>query len=95
MSSGAHEVVLVAGADGRPTPVVCSRAGEPLDPHRWASAVRDQPPLAPPQQWRWEDLPKTATWKVRRLALADLLAECEAAGPEHRETEPASHHSIR
>lgn len=73
------EVVLVAGAEGLPIPVVCTRGGEPLDPSRWASAVRDQPPLAPAQQWRSEDLPKTATWKVRRLALADLLSELQDA----------------
>ena len=73
------EVVLVVGADGRSTPVVCTRGDHPLDLSRWAEAVRDQPPLAPPLQWRWEDLPKTATWKVRRLALSEVLADRFAA----------------
>lgn len=68
-----REVVLVADADGRPTPVVCTRGDVPLDPGRWEAACADLPPLAPPRQWRWEDLPKTATWKVRRLALHDLV----------------------
>lgn len=71
----AIEVVLVAGPDGRATPVVATRGDLPLDPRRWDAAVTDLPTLAPPHQWRWDDLPKTATWKVRRLALAELLTQ--------------------
>lgn len=67
------EVVLVSGPDGRPTPVACTRGDIPIDAARWATACRDLPPLAPVRQWRWDDLPKTATWKVKRFDLRDLL----------------------
>ena len=36
-------------------------------------ATADLPPMAEPIQWRIEDLPQTATTKIKRLELARLL----------------------
>jgi acyl-coenzyme A synthetase/AMP-(fatty) acid ligase len=67
------EVVIVPGADGSAVPVVCTRDGKPIDPDEWNAATADLPPMAEPIQWRIEDLPQTATTKIKRLELARLL----------------------
>ena len=69
------EVIIVPGDGGAPVPVVCTRDDRPLDPERWRAAVADLPALAEPVQRRLEELPHTATTKVKRLELARLLAE--------------------
>ncbi|MEU9335497.1 AMP-binding protein [Streptomyces sp. NPDC048290] len=69
------EVIIIPGTDGRPVPVVCTRDDKPLDRVRWQSAVTGLPPMAEPVQWRLEDLPQTATTKIKRLELARRLAE--------------------
>jgi acyl-coenzyme A synthetase/AMP-(fatty) acid ligase len=68
------EVVIVPGADGAAIPVVCTRDGRPLDQRAWQAAAADLPPMGEPIQWRIEDLPHTATTKIKRLELARLLA---------------------
>jgi fatty acid CoA ligase FadD22 len=40
----------------------------------WQKAVRELPELAAPVQCRWDDIPHTATWKVKRREAARLLA---------------------
>ncbi|MFD5761682.1 long-chain acyl-CoA synthetase, partial [Streptomyces sp. NPDC127044] len=70
-----REVVIVPGADREPVPVVCVRGERPLDPARWREATADLPPLAEPRQWRFEELPMTATWKVKRVEITRMLAE--------------------
>lgn len=74
------EVILVRGADGRPVPVVSTRDDKPLDRVRWEAAVADLPPMAEPVQWRLDDLPQTATTKIKRLELARILAGSAKAG---------------
>ncbi|TDC84227.1 acyl-CoA synthetase [Micromonospora sp. KC606] len=69
------EAILVPGPDGRAVPVVCTRDDEPLDRDRWDAAVAGLPSMADPVQWRLEDLPHTATTKIKRLELARLLTE--------------------
>ncbi|WP_171169695.1 class I adenylate-forming enzyme family protein [Streptomyces sp. I05A-00742] len=71
------EIVIVPGADGRAVPVVCTRGDEPLDPAAWRAATEGLPPMANPVQWKRDELPQTATTKIKRLELARLLA----AGP--------------
>ncbi|MFE2759495.1 class I adenylate-forming enzyme family protein [Streptomyces halstedii] len=73
------EVIIVPGGGGAPVPVVCTRGDAPLDRARWRSAVVDLPELAEPVQRRLEELPHTATTKVKRLELARLLAGPEGA----------------
>jgi acyl-coenzyme A synthetase/AMP-(fatty) acid ligase len=70
-----REVVIVPGADREPVPVVCVRGERPLDPERWREATADLPALAEPRQWRFEELPMTATWKVKRVEISRMLAE--------------------
>ncbi|MEU5633845.1 class I adenylate-forming enzyme family protein [Streptomyces rishiriensis] len=68
-----REVVVVAGADREPVPVVCVRGEQPLDPERWRAATADLPAMAEPRQWRFEELPMTATWKVKRVEITRML----------------------
>ncbi|CAM5695025.1 class I adenylate-forming enzyme family protein [Streptomyces aurantiogriseus] len=70
-----REVVIVPGADREPVPVVCVRGERPLDPERWREATADLPAMAEPRQWRFEELPMTATWKVKRVEISRMLAE--------------------
>ncbi|MGW1268205.1 class I adenylate-forming enzyme family protein [Streptomyces sp. NPDC002491] len=68
-----REVVIVPGADREPVPVVCVRGERPLDPGRWRAATADLPAMAEPRQWRFEELPMTATWKVKRVEITRML----------------------
>jgi acyl-coenzyme A synthetase/AMP-(fatty) acid ligase len=67
------ELVLVPGPDREPLPVVCTKNDEPLDRGRWRDAVRDFPDMAEPVQMSLSELPRTATMKVQRVALARRL----------------------
>ncbi|MFJ9244761.1 class I adenylate-forming enzyme family protein [Streptomyces sp. NPDC101776] len=69
-----REVVIVPGADREPVPVVCVRGERPLDAERWRRATADLPAMAEPRQWRFEELPMTATWKVKRVEITRMLA---------------------
>jgi hypothetical protein len=53
--------------------VICTRDEQPVDPAAWRAAVADLPTMAAPVQWRMEDLPQTATTKIKRLELGRLL----------------------
>ncbi|GGO96705.1 class I adenylate-forming enzyme family protein [Wenjunlia tyrosinilytica] len=70
-----REVVIVPGSDLEPVPVVCVRGDRPLNPRRWEEATADLPPMAPPLQWRFEELPMTSTWKVKRVEITRMLTE--------------------
>ncbi|MBF6436583.1 class I adenylate-forming enzyme family protein [Nocardia cyriacigeorgica] len=72
--------VTVLGVPGRlPLPVLC--LDRELDAAEWADAVRDLPPLDQPVVLPWAELPRTATWKVRRHALrASVLGTDETYG---------------
>ncbi|MFI8308362.1 class I adenylate-forming enzyme family protein [Streptomyces sp. NPDC085927] len=69
------EVVIVPGPTGTAVPVVCTRDSRPLDLDSWRAAAASLPPMADPVQWRIEDLPQTATTKIKRLTLARMLAD--------------------
>ena len=65
--------VTVLGVPGRPpVPVLCMRE-DTLDPAAWAAATAGLPELDDPIVIPWEDVPRTATWKVRRLELRELV----------------------
>lgn len=72
------EVIIVPSEDGSPVPVVCTRDDRPLDEVAWKEAVADLPPLAPPVRRRLDDLPQTATTKIKRLELAADLSPSDA-----------------
>lgn len=67
------EVVVIPGGDGAPVPVVCVHGDAALDPDRWDRAVADMPFLGAPIQLPFTDVPRTATWKVKRLELAERV----------------------
>lgn len=70
-----REVVIVAGPEGEPVPVVATRGELPLDERRWRKATLDLPPMAPFRQFRFDDLPRTSTRKIQRSELARLVGE--------------------
>ena len=73
-----REVVIVPGGTGEPVPVICTRDDRPLAPDRWRRAVADLPALADPVVCRFDDLPRTGTWKIKRVEIARLFTEGKA-----------------
>ncbi|MFI1831353.1 AMP-binding protein [Streptomyces sp. NPDC020412] len=69
------ELVLVEGPDSEPIPVICTDGDRPLDRARWRAAVADFPQLGEPVQIPQAELPRTATLKVQRNALAHWFQE--------------------
>jgi fatty acid CoA ligase FadD22 len=70
-----REIVIVPGGAGEPVPVICTRDDLPLAPDRWRNAVAGLPALAEPVVCRFDDLPRTGTWKIKRVEIARLFAE--------------------
>ncbi|MBY8882361.1 class I adenylate-forming enzyme family protein [Actinacidiphila acidipaludis] len=69
------ELAVVQGPAGQAVPVVCTKNDAPLDLQRWRAAAAAWPQLADPVQIPHAELPRTATLKVQRLALADRLKQ--------------------
>lgn len=69
------ELVVVQGPNSEPVPVICTVDDKPLDLNRWRAAVAAFPQLADPVQIPQAELPRTATLKVQRLALARRFEE--------------------
>jgi len=75
------EVVVLAVAGADPVPVLSTTGDVPISPEDWAAATADFPRLAKPVHLAWKDFPRTATWKIRRVALREnLFAGAEAVG---------------
>ncbi|MEW2443724.1 class I adenylate-forming enzyme family protein [Micromonospora marina] len=68
----ATDVTVLALPGGPPVPVLCMQ-DDRLDAREWREAVRGLPELAAPRLVPWDDIPRTATWKVRRLALQEQV----------------------
>ncbi|WP_405493730.1 class I adenylate-forming enzyme family protein [Nocardia sp. NBC_00511] len=68
----ATEIVVLATPDGLPLPVVATLDGK-LDPQDWQRAAAGLIPLGAPKVMQWEDIPRTATWKVRRVELREQV----------------------
>jgi acyl-coenzyme A synthetase/AMP-(fatty) acid ligase len=62
-------LILPSPSGGAPLPVVCTSADRALDLRQWCTAVAGLPDLAPPLQLPWKTIPRSSTWKVRRLEL--------------------------
>ncbi|WP_151483493.1 class I adenylate-forming enzyme family protein [Streptomyces albicerus] len=67
------EVIVLSVQDGLPQPVYSTRHDVPVDPAEWRTATAGLPELAEPLQIRWDEFPRTATWKVRRVMLREQL----------------------
>jgi acyl-coenzyme A synthetase/AMP-(fatty) acid ligase len=64
---------VVLGVPGRPAlPVVVTATGT-LDRTAWSAAVAGLPPMQQPTVLTWDQVPRTGTGKVRRLALLATL----------------------
>jgi acyl-coenzyme A synthetase/AMP-(fatty) acid ligase len=72
-----REVVIVAGPEGEPVPVVATRDELPLDERRWRRATLDLPPMADFRQFRYDDLPRTSTRKIQRPELVRLVGKAQ------------------
>ena len=74
--------VVVLGVRGEPSvPIVSLEPGCELDEEMWGAVSADLPRLAQPKQVAWDDIPRTGTWKVRRLALRQqVLGEAVTSG---------------
>jgi fatty acid CoA ligase FadD22 len=70
-----REVVIVAGATGEAIPVICTKDDRPLVAGRWQAATAGLTAMAPPVVCRFDDLPRTGTWKIKRLEVARQLSE--------------------
>jgi acyl-coenzyme A synthetase/AMP-(fatty) acid ligase len=67
------EVIVLGVAGEQPQPVFSTTGDAPIDPARWQRATANLPALASPVQIKWSEFPRTATWKVRRGALREIL----------------------
>ncbi|CAG7641474.1 acyl--CoA ligase [Streptomyces bryophytorum] len=74
------ELVVVIGPNAEPIPVICTDGDRPLDMERWRTAAADFPQLADPVQLPQSELPRTATMKVRRIELSQLLQSRATGG---------------
>jgi acyl-coenzyme A synthetase/AMP-(fatty) acid ligase len=67
------ECIILGRAGDLPLPVAVTGDGS-IDRSRWNDATRDLPPLAEPVVVTWDDIPRTATGKARRLELRERVA---------------------
>lgn len=68
-----NEVVLVRTPDGDPQPVVSVVSGHEMDWDAWWDCVADLPRLEPPVVLPFDKFPRTATMKIQRNQLEQLL----------------------
>ncbi|MFF2812064.1 AMP-binding protein [Streptomyces sp. NPDC058000] len=67
------EVIVLPVADGAPVPVYSTHDELPVAPDEWRSAAVGLPVLADPIHIKWEEFPRTGTWKVQRVELRGRL----------------------
>lgn len=70
-----REIIVARGTGDMQQPVICTHDDVALSDDLWRAATADLPPMNPPLHCRWQDLPLTATAKVKRLQLHQLLAD--------------------
>ncbi|ARF53795.1 class I adenylate-forming enzyme family protein [Streptomyces gilvosporeus] len=67
------EIVILPAGERPPVPVYSTAGDAPLAPGAWQRAAKDLPELADPLRIRWEEFPRTGTWKVARVLLRERL----------------------
>lgn len=67
------EVIVLAVAGEAPLPVYSTADDRPVGSAQWQRVTSDLPEMADPIQIKWDEFPRTATWKVRRAALREQL----------------------
>jgi acyl-coenzyme A synthetase/AMP-(fatty) acid ligase len=73
----ASEVILLPRGEREPVPVVCVDDAH-LTEETWKAATNDLPAIASPVILRWDQLPRTSTWKVRRKELRSIVLGAES-----------------
>lgn len=63
-----QEAIVVPTRNGLPQPILCPWNGR-IDGESWRRATADMPAMQEPIQCRFDELPRTATWKIRRLEI--------------------------
>ena len=83
--AGIMLVLVLPVRDGAPRPVVCTTDGRPLPADVWQRALGAKAlaggALAEPIFCTWDSIPRTTTWKVRRLELRRRLEVGQFPGP--------------
>ncbi len=75
------EVIILPVAGALPQPVVSTENDMPLKQEDWEAAVADLAPMEKPIQIKWDEFPRTGTWKIRRVHLREtLLKDAKAIG---------------
>lgn len=75
------EIVILPVSGGLPVPVVSTTGDVPVDHDTWRTATADLPRLAEPIHIRWDEFPRTGTWKIRRVRLREeLLPSADPVG---------------
>lgn len=69
----ATEVIVLPVAGSLPVPVLSTADGQPIDPEGWERATTGLPTMASPLFLGWDEFPRTATWKIRRVELRHRL----------------------
>ena len=68
-----EEVVIIRDNHGYPQPIVAIADGELFQNELWFNAIENLPHLNEPIMMEYEKIPRTATMKVQRRALEQLL----------------------
>ena len=68
-----EEVVIIRDHHGYPQPVIAITAGELFQAELWFKAIENLPHLNEPIMMDYDKIPRTATMKVQRRALEQLL----------------------
>ena len=68
-----EEVVIIRDHHGYPQPVIAITAGELFQAELWFKAIENLPNLNEPIMMDYDKIPRTATMKVQRRALEQLL----------------------
>ena len=68
-----EEVVIIRDNNGYPQPIVAIADGELFQEELWFKAIENLPHLNEPIMMEYENIPRTATMKVQRRVLEQLL----------------------
>jgi acyl-coenzyme A synthetase/AMP-(fatty) acid ligase len=69
----ANEVIVLARQNDKPAVVYSTYTGEPIDERRLRTALSGLPAVEEPIHLAFDEIPRTATWKVKRVALRQRL----------------------
>ena len=67
------EVIIIRGKEGLPQPVISIDENKQMNWNQWWEIINDFPLLDKPIIMPYEEIPRTATMKVQRLKLEELL----------------------